>query len=477
MSASLVDKLEWLIHPIPVEVFFSEYWEKKPLIVHRENREYYTHLFSKERLDSLFTEKSKLFKFLEKPREFGGTGDVRIVRFVNQKREVMFPSDKHPKYVDHKIADQLFFEEGCTFQVHQPQRFSEFDALAELMTSMESYFGSLFGCNAYISPANTQGLGPHWDEVEVFIVQCEGSKHWKLYPSPRELPQEQSGIDRSKIGEPEYDFVLEQGDFLYFPRGTIHEAIAQDVFSNHLTMSTYQYTSWGKLLNIACSEAIMKAFAHEKRYRWGLPLGFSNFMGVSANENENRSERDYFRGNLRELFSGLADYIDADEVVDEFQSSFNRQRLPPFQIHGEFGKEVQIDDLDLVRIVEPSFYRVIKESSCTDVCTHHHEAKEGSDDDQLFVLSSVGNSRMFHMFSESTCPPCRIEHEDKPLCDSEKRLPLRFLEGIKFLAESRNGSIVSGGFCEVSQIPLSGEDRVKLITDLRSIGLVELRYQ
>lgn len=38
---------EWLIHPITVEDFYENYWEKKPLLISREKRDYYDGWFSK----------------------------------------------------------------------------------------------------------------------------------------------------------------------------------------------------------------------------------------------------------------------------------------------------------------------------------------------------------------------------------------------------------------------------------------------
>ena len=72
-----------------------------------------------------------------------------------------------------------------------------------------------------------QGFAPHFDDVEVFILQIEGKKRWRLY-EPRnkqeELPRFSSpNFDQSEIGEPCLDVVLEAGDLLYLPRGTIHQ--------------------------------------------------------------------------------------------------------------------------------------------------------------------------------------------------------------------------------------------------------------
>ncbi len=61
----------------------------------------------------------------------------------------------------------------------------------------------------------------------MFILQIEGKKRWRLY-EPRnkqeELPRFSSpNFDQSEIGEPCLDVVLEAGDLLYLPRGTIHQ--------------------------------------------------------------------------------------------------------------------------------------------------------------------------------------------------------------------------------------------------------------
>lgn len=58
-------------------------------------------------------------------------------------------------------------------QVHQPQRFS--DTLWKLCAALEAQLGSLVGCNAYITPANAQGLAPHWDDVSIFVLQTSGT--------------------------------------------------------------------------------------------------------------------------------------------------------------------------------------------------------------------------------------------------------------------------------------------------------------
>ena len=39
---------------------------------------------------------------------------------------------------------------------------------------------------SYLTPPGSQGFAPHYDDIEAFVVQLEGRKHWRLY-NPRYL--------------------------------------------------------------------------------------------------------------------------------------------------------------------------------------------------------------------------------------------------------------------------------------------------
>ena len=135
---------------------------------------------------------------------------------------------------------------------------------------------------SYLTPAGTQGFAPHSDDIEAFVLQLEGKKHWKLY-RPRHYTlyiytwkiytfnfvytfifagkavkfcQESlvvssttmyvmyrervwstartmyiiswnciltGNLSQDDLGEPIMDVILEPGDLLYFPRGTFHQ--------------------------------------------------------------------------------------------------------------------------------------------------------------------------------------------------------------------------------------------------------------
>ena len=75
----------------------------------------------------------------------------------------------------------------------------------------------MVGANVYLTPPGTQGFAPHFDDVDVFLLQLEGRKHWRLY-EPSEADKiarfSSRNFTQDEIGEPLLETTLEAGDFL-----------------------------------------------------------------------------------------------------------------------------------------------------------------------------------------------------------------------------------------------------------------------
>ena len=60
--------------------------------------------------------------------------------------------------------------------------------------------------------ADTQGLAPHYDDVDLWVCQTMGSKEWKIYKSPEGygLPAcSSTDFQQSELGEPVLETTLE----------------------------------------------------------------------------------------------------------------------------------------------------------------------------------------------------------------------------------------------------------------------------
>lgn len=122
-------------------------------------------------------------------------------------------------------------------------------------------------------PAVSQGLPPHYNDVEVFVLQLEGKKRWRLYSPTVPLAREYSVEPEDRIGTPTHDFLLKPGDLLYFPRGTIHQAETPSglAHSIHLTISTYQNNSGGDYLLDSISGLVFDIAKEDVALRTGMP--------------------------------------------------------------------------------------------------------------------------------------------------------------------------------------------------------------
>lgn len=156
--------------------------------------------------------------------------------------------------------------------------------------------------NAYLTPSSRTALKPHFDDHDVFIVQCLGEKHWVVneqYERRRDLPNRHSRDpedDQLRDSDPlsETALTLRQGDVLYMPRGTLHSAAAGAAGSVHLTIG-YTPMTWADLMH----NAIARAECRDVRFRRAVhPRLCAQPVEEDAGLEEN------FRQLLRELEFG-----------------------------------------------------------------------------------------------------------------------------------------------------------------------------
>jgi len=161
-----------MLHPMSTEAFFKTHFEKQFLHV-KQDRDL-TGLFSWNEL--LTTLKNHSLAFEQ---------DINACSYDGEVKHSLNPCcggggcQATPAAADADVVAKLFQDKGATVQFHQPQRYSK--PLQELVYNLEQEFGCLVGTNLYVTPADCQGLAPHHDDIEAFVLQLEGSKKWRLY--------------------------------------------------------------------------------------------------------------------------------------------------------------------------------------------------------------------------------------------------------------------------------------------------------
>nr|MDT0657513.1 cupin domain-containing protein [Micromonospora sp. DSM 115978] len=178
-----------------------------------------------------------------------------------------------------EIADQVLDEKvlelyagGATLVLQGLHR--TWAPLIDFTRELGTALGQPLQVNAYLTPAGNQGFGTHYDTHDVFVLQVDGHKHWRVHepvlPDPLERQPWGGRADEVTAvadGPPAIDVVLSPGDALYLPRGWLHSAAAQDASSLHLTVGVRaltRYTIVEELLGLA---------AEDRRLRGSLPFG------------------------------------------------------------------------------------------------------------------------------------------------------------------------------------------------------------
>ena len=109
--------------------------------------------------------------------------------------------------------------------------------IKQVSEAFEDVFHASNQVNLYAGWGSQNTFHLHWDPQEVFILQLSGRKHWKIYPPTRPYPlKDDAEKNLPPSGPPVFDGVIEDGDFLYVPRGWWHDVRPLGEPSLHLNV-------------------------------------------------------------------------------------------------------------------------------------------------------------------------------------------------------------------------------------------------
>ncbi|MDH6132943.1 hypothetical protein P3T37_002329 [Kitasatospora sp. MAA4] len=101
-------------------------------------------------------------------------------------------------------------------------------------------FTEALACEAevvlFATPARTEGFSPHRDSIDVYVVQVDGTKTWRVWDTPQVRPGDEGSYTLEELGDPVLEVTLTPGDVLYVPHGTPHAAAARSELSVHLSV-------------------------------------------------------------------------------------------------------------------------------------------------------------------------------------------------------------------------------------------------
>ena len=198
--------------------------------------------------------------------------------------------------------------------------------------------------NAYLTPAASQGFATHYDTHDVFVLQIDGTKRWRIHEPVLPDPLERQAwggradeVGATAQGPAALDVLLEPGDALYLPRGWLHSAQAQAGRSLHITIGVRALTRY------ALVEELLGLAAEDQRLRASLPFG----MDVS--------DPDQVDGELTETVEALRDWLLTAEpaaVAERLRErAWPAARPAPIKplAQLDFAEQLSADDVIAVR--------------------------------------------------------------------------------------------------------------------------------
>ncbi|MFC7549950.1 cupin domain-containing protein [Plantactinospora sp. GCM10030261] len=249
------------------DTFGTAHWGRGPVLsraAELPNRAGFTDLLSPEDADELFSRRGLRTPFLRVAKDGQVLPASRYTGGGGAGAEI------GDQVLDEKILQ--VYADGATLVLQGLHR--TWPPLIDFARELGLAVGHPLQINAYLTPAGSQGFATHYDTHDVFVLQVDGHKRWRIHepvlPDPLERQQwggradEVSAVAR---GEPALDVVLAPGDALYLPRGWLHSAQAQRDSSLHLTVGIRALTRY------ALVEELLGLATEDARLRSTLPFG------------------------------------------------------------------------------------------------------------------------------------------------------------------------------------------------------------
>ncbi|MEV4630547.1 cupin domain-containing protein [Micromonospora sp. NPDC049523] len=252
---------------LPPAAFVTTHWGRAPLLSRAKelaNPDGFTDLLSPADADELLSRRGLRTPFLRVAKDGQVLPAGRFTGGGGAGAEVT------DQVLDERILD--LYAGGATLVLQGLHR--NWPPLIDFTRELGASLRQPLQVNAYLTPAGNQGFATHYDTHDVFVLQVDGSKHWRIHEPVLVDPLERQPwggradeVSATAAGPPALDVTLEPGDALYLPRGWLHSAQAQQGSSLHLTVGVRALTRY------ALVETLLGLAAEDPRLRAALPFG------------------------------------------------------------------------------------------------------------------------------------------------------------------------------------------------------------
>lgn len=254
---------------VPFDEFACGYWGSRPLLSRAADLPgSFRDLFSNDAVDELISRRGLRTPFLRVAKNGSTLADSAFTAGGGIGAGI----------ADQASDDKLLrlFADGATLVLQGLHR--TWEPVLRFTQDLAADLGHPVQVNAYVTPAQNTGFSDHYDVHDVFVLQVEGEKRWRIRepvrPSPlRDDPwtDRRAAVEEAATQPPLLEETLRPGDCLYLPRGYLHAASALGDVSTHLTIGVHPWTR-RHLADEMVARAVAAA-SEDERVRASLALG------------------------------------------------------------------------------------------------------------------------------------------------------------------------------------------------------------
>ncbi len=196
-------RLPSVLGTVSPEVFMRTYWQKKPLLI-RQAVPHLQPLLSRQALFALAGQEGVESRLI--------TGDIRGKHWTlahGPFKPRALPARKQPHWT--LLVQGVDLLDEAVARLRDRFRFVPDARLDDVMISYASDGG---------------GVGPHFDSYDVFLLQTQGQRRWRISPQTDLRLRDDMPLKILKSFKPTQAWVLDPGDMLYLPPHYAHEGVA-----------------------------------------------------------------------------------------------------------------------------------------------------------------------------------------------------------------------------------------------------------
>lgn len=194
-----------LLGGLSPQTFMKRHWQKKPLLVRQAVPDFKPLLDRAELFELAANEDVQTRMVIKEP---GKSPGWRFRQGPFARRSL--PALKQPGWTI--LVQGVDLQHDAVHELMNRFRFVPDARLDDLMISFATDGG---------------GVGPHFDSYDVFLLQAQGRRRWRIGRQKDLRLQPDVPLKILAHFVPEEEFVLEPGDMLYLPPGYAHDGIAE----------------------------------------------------------------------------------------------------------------------------------------------------------------------------------------------------------------------------------------------------------